>query len=171
MKKQTAVGLDICGRRDVSDEDIHIWIGVTVGIANATANTAATACAVTASSASATAAVVAAAAAATDISTAAAGMVLLMLSLPPLQLPLTLELNLLVSVWLSADGRANLRRRVPIGFRLISLSTAPHYCHGFAKILPLYTRSPLGGIPSRGPQTENATSHNGSLLLTRYPRR
>ncbi|GFO06359.1 hypothetical protein PoB_003286400 [Plakobranchus ocellatus] len=35
---------------------------------------------------------------------------------------------------------ANLRRRVPTGFKLISLSTAPHYCHGFANRLPLYTR-------------------------------
>ncbi|GFO38876.1 hypothetical protein PoB_006538100 [Plakobranchus ocellatus] len=72
--------------------------------------------------------------------------------------------NLLVFVWLGADGGANLQRRVPTGFRLSSLSTMPRFC----KETALLQDSGVDYIRGPESQTDNATSHCGTLPLTRY---
>ncbi|GFO33988.1 hypothetical protein PoB_006049300 [Plakobranchus ocellatus] len=65
-----------------------------------------------------------------------------------------------ILVWLGADGSANLGRRAPTGFRLSSLSTAPHLFKETALL-----QDNVGGICIRELQTENAISHCGTLLL------
>ncbi|GFO20995.1 hypothetical protein PoB_004750000 [Plakobranchus ocellatus] len=68
------------------------------------------------------------------------------------------ELNLLVSVWLGADGRANQRLTAPTGFRLSSLSTATHYCHDLSKRLHFCEIALVAFEPgSLRPRTRQAT--------------
>ncbi|GFO36585.1 hypothetical protein PoB_006309000 [Plakobranchus ocellatus] len=67
----------------------------------------------------------------------------------------------------SADGRANQRRRASTSLMLRSLSTVPHKYHGFSKRENVYKI--VGSIQTREPQAETATSHCGFLLLSPSP--
>ncbi|GFO03234.1 hypothetical protein PoB_002973900 [Plakobranchus ocellatus] len=67
----------------------------------------------------------------------------------------------------SADGRANQRRRVSTSLMLRLLSTVPHKYHGFSKRKNVYKM--VGSIQTREPQAETATSHYGFLLLSPSP--
>ncbi|GFO24049.1 hypothetical protein PoB_005055400 [Plakobranchus ocellatus] len=67
----------------------------------------------------------------------------------------------------SADGRANQRRRASTSLMLRSLSTVPHKYHGFSKRMNVYKM--VGSIQTREPQAETATSHYGFLLLSPNP--
>ncbi|GFN96384.1 hypothetical protein PoB_002289000 [Plakobranchus ocellatus] len=67
----------------------------------------------------------------------------------------------------SADGRANQRRRASTTLMLRSLSTMPHRYHGFSKRKNFYKM--VCSIQTREPQAETATSHYGFLLLSPSP--